>query len=47
MFMFIWFLGKFKSEEKKIGEKEEENVLLKYLLMDYLKFRRRWLVYNF
>ena len=44
--MFIWFSGKSKSEEKKIGEKEEENALSKYLSMDYSKFRRRRPVHN-
>ncbi|RID45383.1 hypothetical protein BRARA_I02114 [Brassica rapa] len=38
--------GKSKSEEKKIGEKEEENALSKYLSMDYPKFRRRRPVHN-
>ncbi|XP_013610641.1 PREDICTED: probable root meristem growth factor 8 isoform X2 [Brassica oleracea var. oleracea] len=38
--------GKSKSEEKKIGEKEEENALSKYLSMDYSKFRRRRPVHN-
>ncbi|XP_056849804.1 protein GOLVEN 6-like isoform X1 [Raphanus sativus] len=38
--------GKSKSEEKKLGEKEEENALSKYLSMDYPKFRRRRPVHN-
>ncbi|ESQ32955.1 hypothetical protein EUTSA_v10005500mg, partial [Eutrema salsugineum] len=37
---------KFKSEEKKLSEKEEENALSKYLSMDYPKFRRRRPVHN-
>ncbi|CAH8383373.1 unnamed protein product [Eruca vesicaria subsp. sativa] len=38
--------GKSKSEEKRLGEKEEENALSKYLSMDYPKFRRRRPVHN-
>ncbi|KAF8100873.1 hypothetical protein N665_0214s0033 [Sinapis alba] len=38
--------GKSKSEDKKLGEKEEENALSKYLSMDYPKFRRRRPVHN-
>ncbi|CAN8253674.1 unnamed protein product [Cochlearia groenlandica] len=37
---------KTKNEEKKIGEKEEENALSKYLSMDYPRFRRRRPVHN-
>ncbi|KAJ0237949.1 hypothetical protein HA466_0244670 [Hirschfeldia incana] len=38
--------GKSKNEEEKLGEKEEENALSKYLSMDYPKFRRRRPVHN-
>ncbi|KAL0693149.1 hypothetical protein Bca4012_060329 [Brassica carinata] len=38
--------GNSKSEEKKLGKKEEEDALSKYLSMDYPKFRRRRPVHN-
>ncbi|CAH8381083.1 unnamed protein product [Eruca vesicaria subsp. sativa] len=38
--------GNTKNEEKRLGEKEEENALSKYLSMDYPKFRRRRPVHN-
>ncbi|CAH2045552.1 unnamed protein product [Thlaspi arvense] len=38
--------GKSKSEDKKLGEEEEERALSKYLSMDYPKFRRRRPVHN-